>query len=125
MARIVGINLPDEKRIVIALTYVYGVGDQTSADILERLKIDPNKRTKALTEDEQTRLQAEVSKLTTEGDLRRKLSMDIKRLQEIGSYRGVRHRKRLPSRGQRTRCNSRTRKGHKRATVANKKKAVK
>ncbi|PIQ77946.1 30S ribosomal protein S13 [Candidatus Peregrinibacteria bacterium CG11_big_fil_rev_8_21_14_0_20_41_10] len=125
MARIVGVTLPDEKRIVIALTYIYGIGNSVSKELLTKLNIDFNKRTKELTESELNELQAEIAKITTEGDLQRKHSMDIKRLQEIGSYRGVRHRKRLPVRGQRTQCNARTRKGHKRLTVAGKKKATK
>jgi len=110
---------------VIALTYIYGIGNSVSKELLTKLNIDFNKRTKELTESELNELQAEIAKITTEGDLQRKHSMDIKRLQEIGSYRGVRHRKRLPVRGQRTQCNARTRKGHKRLTVAGKKKATK
>lgn len=125
MARIVGVTLPDDKRIVISLTYIYGIGNTTSKKILQELGIDESTRTKNLSEADLNNIQAAISKLNTEGDLRRKRSMDIKRLQEIGCYRGFRHRHKLPVRGQRTQCNARTRKGHKRNTVANKKKAVK
>lgn len=125
VARLVGINLPEDKQIVISLTYIYGIGPSTAKKLLAELKIEPTKKTREVSESELTELQAAISKITTEGDLRRKRSMDIKRLQEIGSYRGVRHRKRLPVRGQRTQCNARTRKGHKRQTVAGKKKVAK
>ncbi len=124
MARIAGIIIPN-KRIEIALTYIAGIGVSTSRSILSELSIDPSKKTETLTEDELKNLRDAISKLPTEGDLRRKVAMDIKRLQEINSYRGGRHKKNLPSRGQRTRTNSRTRKGHSRKTVANKKKATK
>ena len=124
MARIAGINLPKNKRIEIALTYIAGIGRSTSKTILKKLKIDPNTKVQDLTEDQEGRIRTEVDKLTVEGDLRRKVSMDIKRLQEIGSYRGFRHKKGLPVRGQITKTNARTRKGKKK-TVANKKKATK
>ncbi len=125
MARIVGINLPEEKRIVIALTYIYGIGKETSESILDEVGIGHSVRTKDLSESDINKLQEVISRIATEGDLRRKLSLDIKRLQEIGSYRGYRHRRKLPVRGQRTRCNCRTRKGHKRVAIAGKKKVAK
>lgn len=124
MARIAGINLPKNKRIQIALTAITGVGKSTSTEILEKLKIDLDKKVDELTESEEAQIREEINKLQVEGDLRRKVSMDIKRQQEIGSYKGFRHKKGYPVRGQRTRTNCRTRKG-KRKTVANKKKATK
>lgn len=124
MARIAGINLPKEKRVEIGLTAITGVGKSTAQKVLIKLGIDPNKKIKDLTEEEEGKLRDELSKFTLEGDLRRKVQMDIKRLQEVGSYRGYRHRKGLPVHGQRTRVNCRTRKGKKK-TVANKKIASK
>jgi len=124
MARIAGVNLPKEKRVEIGLTSIYGVGRSLSREILKTAKIDLNTKISDLTEDEINRIREEIVKHTTEGDLRRKTAMDMKRLQEIGSYRGMRHRKGLPCRGQRTRCNCRTRKGKKK-TVANKKTVTK
>lgn len=124
MARIAGINLPKEKRAEIGLTAVAGLGRSLALTILLKVGIDPNKKIKDLTEDEENRIRDEVAKLTVEGDLRRKSAMDIKRLQEIGSYRGFRHKKGLPVHGQRTKGNTRTRKGKKK-TVANKKIASK
>jgi len=124
MARIAGVNLPKDKRIEVGLTEIYGVGRNLSHSILEKTKINPDTRTKDLTEDEINQLREEIAKYTTEGDLRRKIGLDLKRLQEIGSYRGIRHRKGLPCRGQRTRCNTRTKKGKKK-TVANKKAVTK
>jgi small subunit ribosomal protein S13 len=121
MARISGIDVPRDKRVVISLTYIYGVGKSVSQRILASAEVDESTRVKDLTEDELGRIRSEVEKFKTEGDLRREVSMNIKRLQEIGSYRGMRHRKGLPVRGQNTRNNSRTRKGPRR-TVANKKK---
>ena len=121
MARISGIDIPRDKRIVISLTYVYGIGKTIAQELLAAANVDENTRVKDLTEDELGRIRAEVAKVKTEGDLRREVSLNIKRLQEIGSYRGVRHRKGLPVRGQNTRNNARTRKGP-RKTVANKKK---
>ena len=123
-ARISGITLPKEKRIEIGLTAVYGIGRNMSNRILKESNISPDIRVSDLTDDQLNILREKVSKVTTEGDLRRKTQMDIKRLQEIGSYRGFRHRKGLPVRGQNTKTNARTRKG-KRKTVANKKIALK
>ena len=122
MARIAGIDLPKDKRIEIGLTYIYGIG-RTSADkILAATGISPDTRVRDLTEDQEQLLRDEIDKnYMVEGDLRRNVAMDIKRLIEIGSYRGMRHRKSLPVRGQRSKTNARTRKGPKR-TVANKKK---
>ena len=122
MARIAGIDLPKDKRIEIGLTYIFGIGRTSATKILAEAKIDPNTRVKDLTEAEEAKLREIIGhSYTVEGDLRRDLAMDIKRLTEIGCYRGVRHRKGLPVRGQRTKTNARTRKGPKR-TVANKKK---
>ena len=123
MARIAGVDLPREKRVEVGLTYIYGIGLSASQKILNHLKISPDTRVKNLSEDEITRLRSLIDKeYKVEGDLRREISMNIKRLQEIGSYRGIRHRRNLPVRGQRSRTNSRTRKGP-RKTVAGKKKA--
>lgn len=124
MARLVGVSIPDEKKIKISLTYIFGVGPKIATEILETSKVDPEKRTKDLTEQELTDLQQALSKVKIEGDLRREVSMNVRRLQEIGTYRGKRHRVGLPSRGQRTQCNARTRRGGKK-TVANKKKVAK
>ena len=122
MARIAGIDLPKDKRIEIGLTYIFGIGRTSATKILEEAKIDPNTRVKDLTEAEEAKLREIIGhSYTVEGDLRRDLAMDIKRLTEIGCYRGIRHRKGLPVRGQRSKTNARTRKGPKR-TVANKKK---
>jgi small subunit ribosomal protein S13 len=112
MARISGVDLPREKRVEIGLTYIYGVGLSTSRQILEQTGIDPDTRVKDLTEEETVRLRENIDKnLKVEGDLRREVSQNIKRLMEIGCYRGLRHRKGLPVRGQRTHTNARTRKG--------------
>ena len=122
MARIAGIDLPREKRIEIALTYIYGIGRTSATKILAETGINPDIRVKDLTEDDEIKLSKVIAdNYTVEGDLRREVAMDIKRLVEIGSYRGMRHRKGLPVRGQRSKTNARTRKGPKR-TVANKKK---
>jgi small subunit ribosomal protein S13 len=122
MARIAGVDLPREKRIDIALRYIYGIGPTLADKILADLNIEPSTRTHALTEDEVARLRDHIdSQYTTEGDLRREVQMNIKRLIEIGSYRGMRHRRGLPVRGQRTKTNARTRRGAKK-TVAGKKK---
>ena len=122
MARIAGIDLPREKRIEIALTYIYGIGRTSATKILKEAGIDPDIRVKNLTEDDEAKLREVIAaSYTVEGDLRRDVAMDIKRLTEIGCYRGMRHRKGLPVRGQRSKTNARTRKGPKR-TVANKKK---
>ena len=124
MARIVGVDIPNEKRIVVSLTYIYGIGPSTAAKILNDVNISVDVRTKDLTDEQLTALRAEVAKYHTEGDLRREVSLNIKRLCEIGCYRGTRHKRGLPVRGQRTRTNARTRKGKKK-TVANKKSATK
>ena len=122
MARIAGIDLPREKRIEIALTYIYGIGRTSATKILKETGIDPDTRVKNLTEEDEAKLREVIAaSYTVEGDLRRDVAMDIKRLTEIGCYRGLRHRKGLPVRGQRSKTNARTRKGPKR-TVANKKK---
>ena len=122
MARIAGIDLPKEKRVEIGLTYIYGIGRTSAAKILKEAGINPDTRVKDLTDAEEAKLREIIShEYTVEGDLRRNLAMDIKRLTEIGCYRGIRHRKGLPVRGQRSKTNARTRKGPKR-TVANKKK---
>jgi small subunit ribosomal protein S13 len=122
MARIAGVTLPREKRIEIGLTYVYGIGRSVSNKILAAVKIDPNTHVKDLTEDEEIRLRGYIDEnVTVEGDLRRERSQNIKRLMEIGCYRGIRHRRGMPVRGQRTKTNARVRKGHK-PTVGVKKK---
>ena len=122
MARIAGVDLPNEKRVEIGLTYIFGIGRSTSAKILAQTGISPDTRVKKLTEEEVAKLREVIEKdLKVEGDLRRDVAMDIKRLIEIGSYRGLRHRRGLPVRGQRSKTNARTRKGPKR-TIANKKK---
>ena len=124
MARIAGIDLPKNKRGVIGLTYIFGVGNTTSAMILEKAGIDQSKRVNDWTDDEIARIRQIIADLKVEGQLRSEVQMNIKRLMDIGCYRGIRHRRGLPVRGQRTRTNSRTRKG-KRKTVAGKKKAAK
>ena len=122
MARIAGVDLPREKRVEIGLTYVYGIGRKTANDILAATGINPDTRVKDLSEDEVSKLREYIDhNIFVEGDLRRETSLNIKRLVEIGCYRGVRHRKGLPVRGQRTKTNARTRKGPKK-TIANKKK---
>ena len=122
MARIAGIDLPREKRIEIGLTYIYGIGQKTARDILAATGVNPDIRVKDLSEDDAGKLREYIDgNLMVEGDLRRGLALNIKRLIEIGCYRGVRHRKGLPVRGQRTKTNARTRKGPKK-TIANKKK---
>ncbi|MBE6016140.1 MAG: 30S ribosomal protein S13 [Lachnospiraceae bacterium] len=122
MARISGIDLPKDKRIEIGLTYIYGIGRTTSNKVLAQAGIDPNTRVRDLTDDEVRKISEVIeAQCTVEGELRREVAMNIKRLQEIGCYRGIRHRKGLPVRGQNTKNNARTRKGPKR-TVANKKK---
>ena len=122
MARIAGVDLPREKRIEIGLTYIYGIGRTSANRILEAANVDPNTRVRDITDEEVKRISAVIDETqTVEGDLRREIALNIKRLQEIGCYRGIRHRKGLPVRGQKTKTNARTRKGPKR-TVANKKK---
>ncbi|MCK4551438.1 MAG: 30S ribosomal protein S13 [Tenericutes bacterium] len=123
MARIAGIDIPREKRVVISLTYVYGIGRTRSEKILAAAGVLEDKRTKDLTDEEIVKIRQEVQKFIVEGDLRRERALNIKRLMEIGCYRGIRHRRGLPVRGQNTRNNARTRKGPRR-TVANKKKAI-
>jgi small subunit ribosomal protein S13 len=126
MARIAGVNLPLSKRSEIGLTYIYGIGRSTSNKLLAEVGIDPDTYVRDLTEDEVARLRDAIDgSQTVEGDLRRERSQDIKRLQEIGCYRGLRHRRGLPVRGQKTKTNARTRKGPKRLQVAGKKKAGK
>lgn len=123
MARIAGVDIPNEKRVVISLTYIYGIGPTTAKKILSKLNINEDIRVKNLTEEQLTAIRGEVAHIKVEGDLRREVALNIKRLQEIGCYRGLRYRKGLPVRGQRTRTNARTRKGPKK-TIANKKKAT-
>jgi small subunit ribosomal protein S13 len=125
MARIAGINIPLNKRVEVGLTYIFGIGDSTSRKLLSDIGIDRDTRVGDLTEDEVARLRNAVDDLTVEGDLRRETSQNIKRLMEIGCYRGLRHRRGLPVRGQRTKTNARTRKGPRRMQVAGKKKATK
>ena len=121
MARIAGVDLPRERRIEIGLTYIYGIGRKLSNDILKTANVNPDTRVKDLTDDEISRLREAIDRdYVVEGDLRRDVALDIKRLIEIGSYRGTRHRRGLPVRGQRTKTNARTRKGPKK-TIANKK----
>jgi len=126
MARIAGINLPLQKRVEVGLTYIYGIGRPTANELLSELGIDPNTKVRELTEDEVGKLRDRIdSELTVEGDLRRERNQNVKRLMEIGCYRGLRHRRGLPVRGQNTKTNARTRKGPKRMQVAGKKKATK
>ena len=126
MARIAGINIPLNKRVEVGLTYIYGIGRSTSNKLLKDAGIHPDTYVRDLTEDEVAKLRDAIDeKLTVEGDLRRERSQDIKRLQDIGCYRGLRHRRGLPVRGQKTKTNARTRKGPKRMQVAGKKKAGK
>ena len=126
MARIAGVDLPRNKHVVIALTYIYGIGNPRSARILDQAKVDPMKKVQDLGEDEVNRIRQVIeSEGMVEGDLRKEVSMNIKRLIEIGSYRGYRHRRNLPVRGQRTHTNARTRKGPRKGTVAQKKKTAK
>ena len=124
MARIAGVDIPNDKRVVVSLTYIYGIGRTVASNILKNANISEDKRVKDLTEDELTAIRNEVDQIKVEGDLRREVSLNIKRLTEIGSYRGLRHRKGLPCRGQRTKTNARTCKGPKK-TIANKKVASK
>lgn len=121
MARIAGVDIPRNKRVVVSLTYIYGIGLKTSQSVLAAAEISEDKRVKDLSEDEVNAIRREIDKIRVEGDLRREVNLNIKRLMEIGSYRGIRHRRGLPVRGQRTKTNARTRKGPRR-TVANKKK---
>ena len=121
MARIAGIDLPKDKRIEIGLTYIYGIGRKSAKDILAQTGVDPDTRVKDLTDADEQKLRDAIDTYVVEGDLRRQTALDIKRLTEIGCYRGIRHRKGLPVRGQRSKTNARTRKGPKK-TIANKKK---
>lgn len=121
MARIAGVDIPRDKRVVISLTYIYGIGLTTSQEVLAKAKINESTRVQDLSDDELGRIRTEVSKIKVEGDLRREVTLNIKRLMEIGCYRGIRHRRGLPVRGQNTRNNARTRKGPAK-TMAGKKK---
>ena len=123
MARIAGVDIPRDKRVVVSLTYVYGIGLSTSKQILKNANVSEDTRVKALTEDELNRIRDEIKTMNiiVEGDLRREITLNIKRLMEIGSYRGIRHRKGLPVRGQNTRNNARTRKGKPKAIAGKKK----
>lgn len=125
MARIAGVDIPKNKRIEIGLTYIYGIGRSRSKLILDRSRIDKNLKVSKLTEEEVNRIRAQLEEFKVEGDLRREISMNIKRLMDIGCYRGLRHRRSLPARGQRTHTNARTRKGPRRATVGTRKKISK
>jgi small subunit ribosomal protein S13 len=126
MARISGVNIPLNKRIEVGLTYIYGIGRSTSNKLLSEVGVEPDRKVRDLTEDEVVKLRDAIDdELTVEGDLRRERSQNIKRLQEIGSYRGLRHRRGLPVHGQNTKTNARTRKGPKRMSIAGKKKATK
>jgi small subunit ribosomal protein S13 len=122
VARISGVNIPDGKRIEISLTYIFGIGRSTAQQILQETGIDPGIQAKDLTEEEVIKLRDAVEKREVEGDLRRERSQNVKRLMEIGSYRGLRHRRGLPVRGQRTKTNARGRKGPRRLSIAGKKK---
>ncbi len=125
MARIVGIDLPRTKRVEIGLTYIYGIGRTRSLSILMRAGVNPDKKVKDLTEEEVTKIRQIIEEEgAIEGDLRKEMAMNIKRLIEIGSYRGYRHRRNLPVRGQRTHTNARTRKGPRKGTIANKKRSM-
>ena len=121
MARIKGVDIPNDKHICISLTYIYGIGRNLAKQILKEVNIDPTTKTKDLSQEDLVKIRDEINKHLTEGDLRREVSLDIKRLQEIGSYRGNRHRRNLPVRGQNTKNNARTRKG-KAVAIAGKKK---
>lgn len=121
MARIAGIDIPRDKRVVVSLTYIYGIGNTKAQEILKNAEISENIRVKDLNDDQVNAIRQQIEKIKVEGDLRREVSLNIKRLMEIGSYRGIRHRRNMPVRGQRTKTNARTRKGPRR-TVANKKK---
>ena len=125
MARIAGVNIPLNKRAEVGLTYVYGIGRSTSNKLLADVGVEPDRKVRDLTEDEVVNLRNAVEALAVEGDLRRERSQNVKRLMEIGCYRGLRHRRGLPVRGQRTKTNARTRKGPRRMQVAGKKKATK
>ena len=121
MARIEGVDIPNNKRVVVSLTYIYGIGNSTAKKVLENAKVSEDIRVKDLSDEQMNAIRKEIDNIKVEGDLRREVQLNIKRLMEIGCYRGIRHRKGLPVRGQRTKTNARTRKG-KAKTVANKKK---
>jgi small subunit ribosomal protein S13 len=123
MARIAGVNIPTNKRVEVGLTYVYGIGPSMARKIIAETGVDPDRPVKDLTEDEVVKLREKVESLNVEGDLRRERSQNVKRLTEIGSYRGLRHRRGLPVRGQRTKTNARGRKGPRRMSIAAKRKA--
>jgi small subunit ribosomal protein S13 len=123
MARIAGVNIPVNKRVEVGLTYIFGIGHSTAKQILAETKVDPGTQVKDLTEDEVVKLREAVEGREVEGDLRRERSQNVKRLMEIGSYRGLRHRRGLPVRGQRTKTNARGRKGPRRMSVAGRRKA--
>ena len=125
MARIAGVNLPKGKRIEIALTYIYGIGRSTSKELLTKLKIDFNTKVEDLSPDQEQQIRDAIDKYITEGDLRRQVGDDIKRLQEIGTYRGFRHRRHLPARGQRTKTNARTKRGKRKTMGSGKLKIAK
>lgn len=122
MARIAGVDIPREKRVEISLTYIYGIGRTLSNKILKKVNINPDTRVKDLTDEQVNEIRKEMTNYTVEGDLRREVALDIKRLREIGCYRGLRHRRGLPVRGQRTKTNARTRKGPKKVVSRSKKK---
>lgn len=122
MARIAGVDIPREKRVEISLTYIYGIGRTLSNKILKKVNINPDTRVKDLTDEQVNDIRKEITNYTVEGDLRREVALDIKRLKEIGCYRGLRHRRGLPVRGQRTKTNARTRKGPKKVVSRSKKK---
>ncbi len=122
MARIAGVDIPREKRVEISLTYIYGIGRTLSNKILKKVNINPDTRVKDLTDEQVNEIRKEITNYTVEGDLRREVALDIKRLKEIGCYRGLRHRRGLPVRGQRTKTNARTRKGPKKVVSRSKKK---
>ena len=125
MARIAGVNIPLNKRVEVGLTYVFGIGRSTSNQLLAQAGVEPDRKVRDLTEDEVVKLRDAVENLTVEGDLRREVSQSIKRLMEIGCYRGLRHRRGLPVRGQRTKTNGRSRKGPRRMQIAGKKRVTK
>jgi small subunit ribosomal protein S13 len=125
LARIAGINIPLNKRVEVGLTYIYGVGPSTAREVLGQSGVDPNTQVKDLTDDEVRKLRDAIDNLSVEGDLRRERSQNVKRLMEIGAYKGLRHRRGLPVNGQRTKTNGRTRKGPRRMQVAGKKKVTK
>lgn len=125
MVRLAGVQLPMEKRVEVGLTYIHGVGRSLSKEILQDLNINLDTKIKDLTEDELAKLRDALTKIRTEGDLRRKVQLDVKRLQDIGSYRGYRHKKRLPARGQRTKTNARTKRGRRMTMGSGRKKETK